>query len=121
MFVIVAPFHPLATLAFRSLKDAVELLAQVDGPGASTALARLSQLVDKADMSMTVFKNSASFRKRASAEGSNAETNVASRSEDGSGSGSIARYPESNVRNAADFLGASTKLVREVRSLLLPL
>lgn len=100
----------------------MELFEQVDGPSAKTALARLSQLVEKADRSMTVFRNSLqqednanTRRPQASAEGISVEVDAALRRE--GDSGMMSRYPESNVRNAADLLGASTKLVREVRSL----
>ncbi|KAJ4490390.1 fungal-specific transcription factor domain-containing protein [Lentinula aciculospora] len=59
VFVIVAPFHPLASHAFRSLRDAIEFFQQADGMGARTATVRLSPLVEKAARSIDSFKNAA--------------------------------------------------------------
>ncbi|KAJ3978586.1 hypothetical protein F5890DRAFT_1479235 [Lentinula detonsa] len=111
VFVIVAPFHPLASHAFCSLREAIELFKQADGKGARTATVRLLPLVEKAAQSMAKFRNAT----QEAQPGRAIKMPPLSRADDevtASNVSDLARFPESNARKTEDFLGASTKLVR---------
>lgn len=120
VFVIVAPFHPLASHAFRSLQDAIELFKQADGKDARTATVRLSELVKKSAQSMTTFRNAVMSQevksgravKRLPISGTDVCFDVEQAESIASEVSDIVRFPESNARKPEDFLGASTKLVR---------
>ncbi|KAJ3716605.1 fungal-specific transcription factor domain-containing protein [Lentinula raphanica] len=116
VFVIVAPFHPLAPHAFRSLQDAIQFFKQVDGKNARTATARLSPLMEKATESMIKFRNMTLSQgaqlgrpiKRSPRDRDDTHFDH----EQGQPISDVARFPESNARKTEDFLGASTKLIR---------
>ncbi|KAJ3882215.1 fungal-specific transcription factor domain-containing protein [Lentinula edodes] len=120
VFVIVAPFHPLASHAFRSLQDAIELFKQADGKDARTATVRLSELVKKSAQSMTTFRNAAMSHevksgramKKLPISGTDVRFDEEKTKSISSTVSDIARFPESKARKPEDFLGASTKLVR---------
>ncbi|KAJ3812945.1 hypothetical protein F5876DRAFT_63547 [Lentinula aff. lateritia] len=120
VFVIVAPFHPLASHAFRSLQDAIEFFKQADGKDARTATVRLSELVKKSAQSMKMFRNAAMSQevksgrtvKRLLSSGADVCFDAEQAESIASEVSDIVRFPESNARKPEDFLGASTKLVR---------
>ncbi|THU91953.1 hypothetical protein K435DRAFT_967897 [Dendrothele bispora CBS 962.96] len=124
VFVIVAPFHPLASHAFKSLQNALQLFETADGVRARAAAARMKPLMRKAASSMEAYQKLSKKKPTPkSAVGSDAadpqgrskghtrsDSNASTFSTD---SAIAARFPESNIRkNAEEYLGATTKLVR---------
>ncbi|KAF5359995.1 hypothetical protein D9758_007630 [Tetrapyrgos nigripes] len=119
VFVIVAPFHPLAPHAFKSLQAALQLFETADGIRARAATARMKPLMKKAASSMETYQK---LSKKATTSSASTRTETASDSQSRSDcdtpsftvdSSVVARFPESNIRrNADEYLGATTKLVR---------
>ncbi|KIK61368.1 hypothetical protein GYMLUDRAFT_42954 [Collybiopsis luxurians FD-317 M1] len=131
IFVIIAPFHPLAFHAFRSLRDALDFLNLADNRSARIAVERLSLLVEKATRSMAAFRQTAFSDWQSGTENSDrvirgmpsGASNVSGIGEAGSastqdiGSGMAHSASSSGLAGFSqsmpeEFLGASTKLVR---------
>jgi hypothetical protein len=112
VLVIVAPFHPLAPLAFESMNAAIELFEKADGDRARSAAARVKALAEKASFQMEAYNNASS----ATPEDQEAASPANEVSSTSQSPRDIARvqFPESNLRGSPeDLLGASTKLIRK--------
>lgn len=112
VLVIVAPFHPLAPLAFESMNAAIELFDKADGDRARFAAERVKALAAKAQYNMGAYRNASQATPGGSSNqrsGSEQPISLPGLDED---VGRV-QFPESNIRgDPKDLLGASTKLVR---------
>lgn len=92
VLVIVAPFHPLAPLAYDSVQMALELFSLAEGDMAEVARERVGRLAGKAKDVLEGWRQASGHEND---EGPNG------------------RFPESNIRGKPeDLLGASTTLIR---------
>ncbi|KAK0440938.1 fungal-specific transcription factor domain-containing protein [Desarmillaria tabescens] len=92
VLVIVAPFHPLAPLAYDSMQMALDLFVLAEGDMAEIARERIGRLAGKAKDVLESWR-----------QANGRENDV----------GRNGRFPESNIRgNPEDLLGASTTLIR---------
>ena len=108
VLVIVAPFHPLAPLAYESMQMALELFTLVEGTMAETARVRIGKLAEKAKSVLDGWRDTHSGNPTATDAQSPIQTSSRIKSLE------AGRFPESNMRGkpVADLLGTSTTLIR---------
>ncbi|KAK7033905.1 hypothetical protein VNI00_012529 [Paramarasmius palmivorus] len=115
VFVAVAPFHPLAPQAFKSLQAAIQLFERAEGQRAMLARNRVKNLSEKASAAMERYLSSSFHKSRCkqdtiSATAANAGASTATGA---AATDTSARFPESYIRRGPEeWLGTSTKLVR---------
>ncbi|ESK93170.1 hypothetical protein Moror_1106 [Moniliophthora roreri MCA 2997] len=115
VFVAVAPFHPLAPQAFKSLQAAIQLFERAEGQRAMLARNRVKNLAEKASAAMDRYLSSSFHKSRCKPDVPNASSVNSDAPSTGVAAAlaSSARFPESYIRRGPEeWLGTSTKLVR---------